>query len=129
LPQACGIGRVKQPDFLDGILQVACDDIRLNPCDKVDLIDVEDLIHPLERQYDSTARRHGAAAVTRAGASRHERYPSIVAQSCELRDFLRRAWKDDKIGGSGVFRAVRTVRFARGQVLKDERAADNAGSP
>ena len=62
-------------------------------------------------------------------AARDDRHALVVAQLRELRDFLRRAWKDDEIGGRAFLRAVRAVGVARGRVLKHERAADDAGGP
>ena len=129
LPEACRIGRIEKADLLDGVLQIAGDDVRLHARQQVHLIDFQNAIHPLERQHDSAAGRHRAAGIAGAGAAGHERHTLVVAQLRDLRHFSRRAGKDDDIRSGALLRAVRAVGVSRRHVLKHERAADNAGGP
>src|SRR4029453_11515890 len=93
-PEAPRIRRREQPDLLDGILQVAGNDVRLHAGEQVQPIDLEDAVHPFERQDDSAARWTPPAGISRAGAACDDRDALVVAEFCELGDFVGRAWKD-----------------------------------
>ena len=72
-PQRRRIGRIEQADLLDRVLQIAGDDVRLDDRQQVGFVDLEDAVHPLEREHDAAVRRDRAAGVAGAGAARHQR--------------------------------------------------------
>ena len=56
---------------------------------EVGLVDLEDAVHPLEREHDAAVRRHRAAGVAGAGAARHDAARAVAAQQAhDRRDFL-----------------------------------------
>ncbi len=103
LPEARRIRRIEQADLFDRVLQVAGDDVRLDAGEQIELIDLENAIHPLERQHDAAADGHGAAGISGARAARHERHALVIAQLRELRHFLHvDPGQDDEIRGRAL---------------------------
>ena len=129
LPQPGRIGRIEQSDMLNGILEVAGDDIRLDASEEIHLIDLENPVHPFERHHNAASYGDGATCVTRAAASYDDRNAFIVAERGELSDLLSRGRKHDEIGRRTLPRAIGAVGVERGCVLKKKRAADDAGDP
>ena len=70
------IGRIEQPDAFDRLLELPRDHVGLDDGDEVRLVDLEDAVHPLQRDDDAAAHRDAAARVARAAAARHERHAS-----------------------------------------------------
>ena len=66
---------------------------------EVRLVDLEDAVHPLQREHDAALHRHGAAGVAGAGAARHERHAVRVAEPRDRRHLCAVSGNDDDIGG------------------------------
>ena len=57
LPQRRGVRRVEEADALDGVLQIAGDDVGLDHGNEVDLVDLQDPVHPVHGQHDAAQAR------------------------------------------------------------------------
>ena len=113
LAQAGRIRRVEEPDALDRVLEVAGDHVRLDDGQQVRFVDLEDAVHPLERQHDAAFDGHGPAAVSRAAAPHHEGHPRPVAHPGDRRDLAGGSWQHDKIRRVPLLQRVEPVALAR----------------
>ena len=86
LPQRRRVRRIEEPDLLDGVLEIAGDDVGFDDGDEVGFVDLEDAVHPLERDHDAAPRRDRPAGVAGAAAPRHHRHPVFGAQPDNRRD-------------------------------------------
>ncbi len=90
LPQRRRVRRIEEPDLLDRVLEIAGDDVGFDDGDEVGFVDLEDAVHPLERDHDAAARRDRAAGVAGAAAARHHRDPVLRAEAHDRRDLRGR---------------------------------------
>ena len=123
--EAGWVRRIEQPDALDGVLQVARDDVRLDDGDEVRLVDLEDPVQPLQAEHDAAPHGHGPAGVPGAGAARHERRPRLVAVAGDGGDLGRRPGQDDDVGEAAAIHPVNAVALAARVVGPDELVADD----
>ena len=113
LPQRRRIGRIEEADLLDFILQVAGDDVRLDDGEEIRFVDLEDAVHPLERDDDASPDRNRPAGVAAAAPAGNDWQAMSRADLHDVRDLARVLREDDDVSGMPALQRVHAVRHAR----------------
>ena len=95
---ARGVGRVEEAVRRDGARHVEVRDPRLDHDPLRREIDLEDAVHPRERDDDPIGDREGAAGEAGAGAARDERDALAGADADDRPHLGGRAGEDDELG-------------------------------
>jgi hypothetical protein len=104
----------------DALLQLGVEDARLGDDDEVLPVDLEDPVHPRQRDREAALDAGGAAAQARAGAARHDRDPMLPGEPDEGRDLggRRRQGHGQWQPGLEVGGLVGPVALAVGRVVE-----------
>ena len=124
LPQRRGVRRVEEADALDGVLQIAGDDVGLDHGNEVDLVDLQDPVHPVHGQHDPAQAGHGPAGVAAAAAARDDRLAMRSARADDRGDLRRVGREHDNVRGMAPLQCVGAVGEASGLVGADVLRAD-----
>jgi hypothetical protein len=98
--QARRVGRIKQTELARLRLEFPGDHARLHHAHAVDRIDLEHLVHPRERDDDPAPLRHASADVAAPRAPRRDGDFAPVGKAEQLRDILRLARENDRLGSA-----------------------------
>ncbi len=95
---AGGVGRIKQIQFLDGVLKLLRDDGRLDDGDEIFRVDLQNPVHAFERENNSAANGNAAADVAVAAAARGHGDFIFVGEAQNRRDGFGGAGQGDGVG-------------------------------
>ncbi len=104
------VGRVEESVRRDGARHVEVRDSRLDDDPLAREVDLEDAVHPRQRDDDASGDRRRASGETGPGAARDERDALAMAGAQHRLDVLRRSGKDDELGNGSVARSARRTR-------------------
>ena len=96
------VGRVVVAVRCDGACDVEVRDSRLDHDPLAREVDLEDAVHPCERDDDAAGNRGCASRKARARPARDERDAHALARPEHGLDFLRRVREDDDLGNGTV---------------------------
>ena len=94
------MGREIESGLLDRVLELAERHARLDDGHQVDGVDLEDAVHPLDREDDRAGRRDDAAAQAGGAAARDDGQAKVVGQLEDRRDLGRRRGLQDEFGNA-----------------------------
>ena len=88
------VGGIEEVFFAGGLLELSCDDARLDHGDKIPRVDLQNPVHAIHAKHDAPLHRGAAADIPIAGAARRHWHSGTTSLFEDERCLLGIGWKN-----------------------------------